>query len=175
MYPVYIRIDCIWITVTVLFGLLIGFNHAAKHKLVKLTILLILDFGDVAKIASNTLLNKLDAVNHSAIHFVTKAPYTTHHCDLYTLVGWHSLHTRRQIHWLQGIYKSLLGKAPPYLSTLVTIAAPTRWTRSSKYISLVTLKANSSFGRLSFQYSAANDWNDLQKSLKLETLTSLPH
>ena len=37
-------------------------------------------------------------------------------------------------------YKSLLGKAPPYLSSLVTIAAPTRSTRSSRYISLVTPK-----------------------------------
>ena len=35
-------------------------------NIVKLTILLILDFGDVIyKIASNTLLNKLDAVYHS--------------------------------------------------------------------------------------------------------------
>ena len=32
-------------------------------------------------------------------------------------------------------------------------------TLSSRYISLVTPKANSSFGRLSFQFSAANDWN----------------
>jgi hypothetical protein len=45
--------------------------------------------------------------------------------------------------------------------------------RSSRYISLVTPKANSSFGRFSFQFSAANDRNELQKSLKLETLTSL--
>ena len=28
-------------------------------------------------------------------------------------------------------------------------------------------------GRLSFQFSAANDWNDLQKSLKLESYISL--
>ena len=54
----------------------------------------------------------LDVVYHGAIHFVTKAPYTTHHCDLYALVGWPSLHTRSQTHWLQVIYKSLLGKAP---------------------------------------------------------------
>ena len=55
-----------------------SFTHTAKHTLVKLTILPILNFGDVIyKIASNTLLNKLDAVYHSAIHFVTKAPYTT--------------------------------------------------------------------------------------------------
>ena len=51
-----------------------SFTHAAKHTLVKLTILQILDFGDVIyKIASNTLLSKLDV----AIRFVTKAPYTT--------------------------------------------------------------------------------------------------
>ncbi|CDQ80962.1 unnamed protein product [Oncorhynchus mykiss] len=112
-----------------------SFTHAAKHTLVKLTILPILDFGDVIdKKGSNTLLSKLDAVYHSAIRFVTKAPYTTHHCDLYALVGWLSLHICRQTHWLQ----SLLGKVPPYLSSLVTIATPTRSTSSSRYISLVT-------------------------------------
>ena len=52
-----------------------SFTHAAKHNLVKLTILPILDFGDVIyKIAYNTLLSKLDVVYHSAIRFVTKAP-----------------------------------------------------------------------------------------------------
>ena len=45
--------------------------------------------------------------------------------------------------------------------------------RLQLYISLVTPKANSSFGHLSFQFSAANDWNKLQKSLKLETHISL--
>ena len=81
--------------------------------LVKLTILSILDFGDVIyKIASNTLLSKLDSVCHIAIRLITKAPYTTHHCDLYALVDWPSLHIRRQTHWLQVIYNSLLGKAP---------------------------------------------------------------
>ena len=68
---------------------------------------------------------------------------------------------------------SLLGKAPPYLSSLVTIATPTRSTRSSRYISLVIPKANTSFGSLSFQFSAANDWNELKKSLKLENYISL--
>ena len=125
------------------------------------------------KIASNTLLSKFDTVNHSAIRFVTKAPNTTPHCELNDLVGWSSLHIRCQIHWLQVIYKSLLGKSPPYLSSLVTIATATRRTRSSRYISLVIPKANSSFGCLSFQFSAANDWNELQKSQKLETYTSL--
>jgi hypothetical protein len=120
----------------------------------------------------------LDAVYHSAIRFVTKALYTTHHCDLYALIGWPSLYISRQTHWLQVIYKSLLGKAPPYLSSLVTIAAPTCSTHSNRYISLVIAKSNSSFGHLSLQFSAANDWNELQKSLKLEThisITSFKH
>ena len=38
------------------------------------------------------------------------------HTSLYDLVVWPSLHTRRQTHWLQVIYKSLLGKSPRYLS-----------------------------------------------------------
>jgi hypothetical protein len=57
-----------------LFRIKASFTHAAKHTLVKLTILPSLDFGDVIyKIASNTLLNKLVAVYHSTIRFFTKA------------------------------------------------------------------------------------------------------
>jgi hypothetical protein len=42
-----------------------------------------------------------------------------------------------------------------------------------RYMALVIPKANTSFGGLSFQFSAANDWNELQKSLKLESYISL--
>ena len=63
-------------------------------------------------------------------------------------------------HWLQVIYKSMLGKAPPYLSSLVTITTPTRSTHSSRYIALIIPKANTSFGHLSFQFSAASAWNE---------------
>ena len=54
-----------------------------------------------------------------------------------------------------------------------SFATPTHSTRYSRYISLVIPKANTCFGRLSFQFSAANDWNELQKSLKMETYFSL--
>jgi hypothetical protein len=77
---------------------------------------------------------------------------------------------------LQVTCKSLLGKALPSLSSLVTIATPTAQHCSSRYISLVIHKANTYVGRFSFQFSAANDWNKLQKnkkSLKLETYISL--
>jgi hypothetical protein len=48
--------------------------------------------------------------------FCHQAPYTTHHCVLYALIGWPLLHIRLT-HWLQVIYKSLLGKALPHLSS----------------------------------------------------------
>ena len=67
----------------------------------------------------------------------------------------------------------MLGKAPPYLISLVTIAALTHSTRFSRYIALVIPKANTSFGCLYLQFSAANDCNELQKSLKLESYISL--
>ena len=102
--------------------------------------------------------------------------YKTLHCDLYALVGWPSRHIHRQTHWLQVIYKYMLGNAPPYFNSLVTITTPPLSTRSSRYISLIIPKANTSFGRLSFQFSAGSDWNELQKSLKLEfSLTNFKH
>jgi hypothetical protein len=67
----------------------------------------------------------------------------------------------------------LRGIALPYLSSLVTIKTLTRSTRSNRHISLVIPKANTYFGHLSFQFSAANDWNEWQKSLKLESYISL--
>ena len=85
---------------------------------------------------------------------------TTHHCDQYALVGWPSLHTRRQTHWLHVIYKTLQGKVPTYLTSLVTIASPTCSTRSTR--SLVTSKTNSFFGWLSC-------WRILPPSLALST------
>jgi hypothetical protein len=67
----------------------------------------------------------------------------------------------------------LLCKAAPYLSSLVTITTPNRSKRSSRYISLVIPKANTSFGSISFQFSAANDWDELHISLKLEIYISI--
>ena len=75
-------------------------------------------------------------------------------------------------------------KQEHYLSSLVTIT-PTRSTLSSRYISLVISKANTTFGHLSFQFSAANDWNEFAKiaevgdispslTLSISYLSSLP-
>ena len=72
-----------------------SFTRAAKHTLVKMTILPIFDYGDsIYRMASHSTLSILDPLHHSAIRFATGAPFTTHHCNLYNLVDWTSLHTR---------------------------------------------------------------------------------
>ena len=73
--------------------------------------------GSKSKVTVSIWGGHQDAVYHSAIRFA--------------LVSWPSLHIRHQTHWLQFIYKSLLGKAPPYLSSLVSITTPTHSTGSS--------------------------------------------
>jgi len=123
-----------------------------------MTILPILDFGDVVyKSASNTLLRKLDVLYHSAIRFATNIPFSTHHCKLYTLIGWPSLHIRRQRHWFYFIYKIILGIGATYLKNLISVTCPSRNLRSSRFISLTTTNVRTSFGRLSFQFSSANE------------------
>ena len=46
-------------------------------------------------------------IHHSA--------YRTHHCILYSLVGWTSLTSRRMLHWYTFIYKAILGDLPSYI------------------------------------------------------------
>ena len=151
-----------------------SFTRAAKHTLVKLTILPIFDYGDtIYRSASQSTLSRLDPLHHSAIRFATGAPFTTHHCDLYKLVDWTSLHTRRLHHWFLLIYKSILGITPRYLSSLLQFSQPVRNLRSTAFINLSIPKARTLFGRSAFRFAAAYDWNKLQHTLKLSTLTSL--
>ena len=123
--------------------------------------------------------NKINCRNRGGL--AIKDPYTTHHCDLYALVGWH--HTRRQTHWLHVIYKALLSKVPPYLSSLVTIASPTCSTRSSRYIyiyislwsplkRILPLAASPSSSLLPMtgtNYKNLWNWKHLSPSLALST------
>lgn len=150
-----------------------SFTRAAKHTLVKMTVLPALDYGDIIyKMASKAALHKLDVVHHSAIRFATDAPFETHHCDLYKMVDWTSLDTRRLHHWHHFIYKTILGKTPSYLSSLLHSRHSSYSTRSCELIKLTAPNSNSAFGEKSFHFAAANDWNNLQSSFKLIALIS---
>ena len=101
-----------------------SFTPAAKLTLIQMTILPVLDYGDIIyRLAGKGALERLDVLYHSAIRFATNAPYRTHHCTLYS-VNWSSLYTCRKTHWLMLIYKTLLGLTPPILGIYCSPHSP---------------------------------------------------
>lgn len=138
------------------------------------TFLPILDYGDVFyRNTTKALLKSVDSVYHSALRFITNSKYHTHHCALYEMVGWPSLHIRRHKHWLILVYKALVGQLPQYLSSLLTFNSQGYNLRSSRYILLNVPLMKTEFGKTAFTYSASTVWNEIQSSLKLEELISI--
>ncbi len=123
--------------------------------------------------ATKSVLRSLDSVYHSALRFVIKAEYSTHHCSLYSLSGWPPLSIRRQHHWLIFIYKAVIGLLSSYLSVF-SFAENNRYNLRSKNSILFTIPAvKSEFGKIAFRYNAPSTWNALQKQLKLSTFITL--
>ena len=110
---------------------------------------------------------------HSAIRFITGASYNTHHCALYDLVGWPSLALRRDIHWYLFIFKTLIGKHPPYLTQLLSWNTGSYQTRSSDLLLLKVPRAQSRLAKCSFSFNAPYSWNALQRTLKMDSMPSL--
>lgn len=124
------------------------FSFVSKKRLVAATFIPLLDYGDVLYMnACSTSLHMLDAIYHCALRYITGCKSLTHHCTLYTKVGWLSLSARRLLHWYIFIYKAIIGLLPSYLCT--------------------------EFGKRAFMYSAPSGWNNLQKTLKLQAFITL--
>lgn len=99
------------------------------------TFLPVLDFGDTLYThAAVSILKPVDAIYHSAMHFIAGAGFQTHHCVLYSTVGWPFLGQRRKQHSLLYIYEALIGKIPLYLNILLSIKNMTHETRSHDWI-----------------------------------------
>ena len=63
-----------------------SFPTAAKLKLIQMTILPMIDYGDVIyRSAVKGALEWLDVLYESVIRFATNAPYRTYHCTLYSV------------------------------------------------------------------------------------------
>lgn len=57
-------------------------------------------------------LSKLNTLHHLAVCFATGAPFATHHCNLYKMMGWYSLNIGWLQHWLWLLDKTVFGKTP---------------------------------------------------------------
>ncbi len=79
--------------------------------------------------ARKGVLEQLDVLYHAAIRLITNAPYRTHHCELYSLLNWTSLHIDGK---LTGIFLfTKFGLLPEYLQKLLKPHSNTYTTRSS--------------------------------------------
>ena len=151
-----------------------SFTPAAKLTVIQMTILPMLDYGDVIyRLANKGALERLDVLYHPAIRFDTNAHYRTHHCTLYSSVNGSSLNTRRKTHWLMLIYKTPLDLTPPYLRYLLQPSSSTYNPRSASHILLKVPKAHTPLGHSSIQFAAARDWTELQQTLKLDSFISI--
>ncbi len=93
-----------------------SFSYSVRKKLASQIILPILDYCDVVyQTASNVDLAPLNTAYNRLCRFVLGCSFYTHHCIMYDVLWWPSLHTRRHIHWLQFIFKCIHFKYPSYL------------------------------------------------------------
>ena len=151
-----------------------NFPPSCRKRVIESVFMSVLDYGDVIyRHAAVTTLKALDSVYHSALRFITQDKYNTHHCVLYDKVGWTSLAARRDYHWYQFIFKGISGRLPPYITSLLDWNVSSYQTRSSKWLVCTVPQMSTKLGRTAYSYDAANTWNSIQNSLKLDTLPSL--
>ena len=161
-------------TVGFLYRLKSCFSLPSRKRLVVNLFLSQLDYGDtVYRFACPTVLAKLDPLYHAALRFITNSAFRTHHCVLYSLVGWSSLSTRRFLHWYVLIYKALLGTLPLYINSKFVLAHNSHNLRSSSWLRCIVPSVRTEAGRRSLSYFGPWSWNDLQTHLKLASLVSL--
>lgn len=113
--------------------------------------------------STSQCLHALDTVFHGALRFITNLKSLTHHCLLYSLVGWFSFFIQRWMHWHLFIYKTVLGLLPPYWNTyILPRPAGTYHLRSPDLFLLTVPKARTDFGKKAFNFAAPSAWNQLQ-------------
>ena len=124
--------------------------------------------------ASANCLRRVDAAYHASLRFITNCKALTHHCELYSRVGWPALATRRLSHWYTLIYKAILGLLPNYLCVCINQRSVGQYSlRSLDFFMLTVPNARTEMGKRAFGYSAPSSWNMLQNVLKLRELISL--
>ncbi len=119
-------------------------------------------------------LQALNSVYHGALRFFTYSKALTHHCFLYSQVGWPASSSRRLKHWYVFIYKVILALLPSYLQQNIFQKGVNNYgLRSQDYYLLSIPKVRNNMGKRAFSYAAPFDRNQLQDKLCLKELVSL--
>lgn len=143
------------------------FSFNVRKKLATQLILPIIDYGDVIyQSAHKSDLTSLNVAYNRLCRFVLGCPFHTHHCTMYIKLNWPTLNIRRQMHWLQQIYKCIHFNYPSYLQQYLIPYTSSYHIRhlSQPFFSVPNIIK--SFGRRAFMYKAPADWNNLPASIR---------
>lgn len=151
------------------------FSFNTKKRLVAATFLPVLDYGDILYMnASAQCLRMVDSVYHASLRFITNCKFQTHHCELYSQVGWPALVSRRNSHLYSFIFKAILGLLPSYICSLLVMKHAGRYSlRPHGYLLLSVPFARTELGKRAFVHLAPLAWNKLQKEWKMTEFISL--
>ena len=148
------------------------FTLKIRMRLISQLILPIIDYADI--VYQNTCASFLIPLNvlfNSLCRFVLRCNYYTHHCHMYDQLDWFSLDSRRQLHWLQFIFKCIHFNYPVYLKAYLVPRISPYPLRQHQHLFLCVPRINKELGRKSFAHKAPNDWNNLPPPLR--SITSL--
>lgn len=125
-------------------------------------ILPIIDYADIVyQNTTDTNLMPLNVVMNSLCRFVLRCPYRTHYCLMYELLNWLQLKSRRQLHWIQFIFKCVYFNCPSYSKQYLIPGRSAYSLRHMQYPFFVVPRIYKEVGRRTFQYKAPWDWNNL--------------
>ena len=148
------------------------FTLTIRKKLVLQLILPIMDYADVVyQTAPKTNLHPLNTTFNRLCRFALDCPYLTHHCTMYENLNFLSPTARRQLHWLQFIFKCIHFNYPLYLKQyLDPFTSDYNLRHSAQIYFKVPTKVSTSVGKKSFRFKAPTDWNNLP--VQIRSITS---
>ncbi len=121
--------------------------------------------------ASAQCLHMVDSAYHASLRFTANCKALTHHCELYSRVGWPALATCRLLRWCTFVYKGILGLLPQYLCVFITQKSTGQYSlRSQNLFMLSVPNAWTEVGKRAFGYSAPSAWNLLQNSVAFDSI-----
>lgn len=116
-------------------------------------------------------ISKLQNVQNTAARLITKTSRFEHITPILKDLHWLKIHDRIKYKILIQTFKALHGQSPAYMRDLLEVYVPTRNLRSaSSATTLVPQKSRTvTYGDRSFKVAAANLWNSLPDSLRIDS------
>lgn len=143
------------------------FSFDVRKKLALQLILPLFDYCDVVyQNASKSDLVPLNTAYNRLCRFVLGCPFLTHHCTMYDRLQWPPLQARRQMHWLQFLFKCIYFNYPTYLKRYLIQIPSTQYTRHSTQVYFTVPFTGNNFGKNGFAFKAPTDWNNLPSHIR---------